>query len=154
MPKCHNFDWDDYVVKIRPIGWRSIIRFWPYLSGSDVNFKINLRTRSNTERDFIYNRLVHRFDGQNMIQNVCPPYDYRNKPTRELEDRFHDYLVTTGEYSIQVQIGEGAKHSKCEVMANFSILERDKIVPYVVFSLVSLFIGAGFALLIQWVLAN
>jgi hypothetical protein len=154
MPKCHNFEWDDYAVRISPIGWRNVIRFLPYLSGSDVDFKISMRTKSKAERDFIYTRAVRRFDGHGMASDVCPTYDYRNKPTRILEDRFHDYLVTTGEYSIEVIMEEGTKCSRWQVVANFSVLERDKYVPYIIFSLISLFIGAGLTLLIQWLLAN
>jgi hypothetical protein len=101
MPKCRDFEWNDYKVKTRPLGWRSIIRLWPpYLSGSDVSFKIDLRTKSGKKRDFIFTRLIYRSDRQGEHRNICEPYDYRNKPTNVLEHTFKEYLVTTGEYSI------------------------------------------------------
>ena len=150
MSKCRNFEWEDYIVTVRPTSWRNIIRFWPYLSGSDVRFKINLKTKDGKERTFTYLRIVQRFY-LNAAQEVVPRYEH-TETARIFKDDFHEYFVTTGEYSIQVMLEENKKSSKFEVLTNFSVLERDKIVPYVAFSIISIILGAGLTLLIQWII--
>ncbi|MFC1907330.1 hypothetical protein ACFLW8_04525 [Chloroflexota bacterium] len=152
MPKYNNFEWHNYRVRIKPQGWRNIARLFPYLSGSYVNLQISAETKDKKDRDFIFTCVFNRFDGQVEHRNVCEPFDYRNQPTHSIKHRFHEYLVTTGEYIIKASISDGKNRSKWKVIANFSVLERDKIVPYIFLTLISLFIGAVLALLVQWII--
>ena len=152
MPKYNSFEWEDYRVSIRPLGLRNVFRFLPYLSGSYIDFRLCVKTKSEVDRDLFFTFLCERFDGQKMNKIDALTNDYRNKPTNQLKWRLRNYLVTTGEYILKASVGEKDKSSGFEVIANFSILERDKVVPYILFSLISLAVGAGLVKLIEWLI--
>ena len=156
MPKYDSRKWNDYEISVKPTGIRRYFNSIPYLSGDDVRLNISVKTISGSKREFIYKWRLFRFDGT----KEWPVTDYFEhnfvgNPKDRFDEMYSDKLATYGQYNLQLQldnIKEERINTGSMVMAVFSILERDKIVPYTFFSLISLIIGAGLTLLVQWII--
>ncbi len=51
MPNYHQFEWQDFKVKAKPIGIRRLFQFWPYITGQEPKFKVTIDTKSGKERE-------------------------------------------------------------------------------------------------------
>ena len=151
MPKYRTVKWNDYKVSLKPKGWRAVMHFLPYLSGTDVRLTLSIQTQSGEPREFDCELFCHHYDGQRWtyMHNLSGVISPDTTPTAELKVDRQQYLVTYGEYVVSIKIREHDESSGLLAIGNFSILERDKIIPYVVFSIISLVIGAGLLLFFQ-----
>ena len=158
MPANRTINWGDYNISVRHAGFRGwrLFRWIPYLSGSDVKIVIKIKTKSKQRRKFIYKWLIQRYDGskENTIWGLVSR-SHILEPRNEVVEEWSKYLVTYGQHNLQLQLDDkdDGGNTGLEVMSVFSIFEGDKIVPYVVFSLVSLATGSGLTLLIQWIVS-
>lgn len=154
MPKYKTIIWDDYRISLKPRGLRHIFGWLPYLSGSDVRLTLCVRTKSKQKRDFTCELKCVRFDGNqnNFIESLSGSWIPDKTPTAKYTEEIREYLVTYGEYIFDIRIIESPQISKWFTIDNFSILERDKIVPYIIWGVFLLIIGAGLTLLVQWII--
>jgi hypothetical protein len=155
MPKYRTISWDDFKISLKPSkGLRRFIVFrWiPYFSGTNINLLLSVKTRSKKKLDFISELRCYRFDGKNnnFIDIMSGSWIPDIQPTAKYKENISEYLVTYGEYIMDVRITNSLKTSEYFTITNFSILERDKYIPSIVFSFLSLVIGAGLTLLVQF----
>ena len=158
MPKYKDFTWEDYQISLKPKGLRGIRIFhWiPYLSGSDISLVLSVKTKFKQKRIFKCQTRCNRYDGQNLnyIDSLSQDWSPDNTPTAIYKEEIKKYLVVTGEYQFMVSISDGGKSSTWEMVANFTLFERDKIVINFLFPVFTLILGAFLSWLIQWLLTN
>jgi hypothetical protein len=142
MPKCNTLYWENFKLRIRPLGWRNILRFWPYLSGSKIEFKISISTKNKIKDTFHYFRDVSRWDGQKEIVNVCEPYQHEHKvPETDYSEIFTENLTIPGQYIIRAHLHHAIESSKRQVIANFTVFERDQYTTKWIIPIVTAVIG-------------
>lgn len=113
-----------------------------------------IKTKTKRRRDFKGEINCRRYDGQQMnyVESLSGTWFPDTTPTTIYKEEVREYLVTCGEYIFDIRIREGDKVSERFTISNFSILERDKVVPYIYFVVFSGIVGSGLTLLIQWLI--
>ncbi|MCX6006692.1 MAG: hypothetical protein NTZ34_05455 [Chloroflexi bacterium] len=135
-----------FTVSVTPTQWfRRYLQFIPYLSATNVNLIVKMKP--NDPNDDTWIRLnLYRFDGNDQYYvGEIEPEEIVNSQ-KEIRIRIDQYLVTYGQYNLQILLPE----HKAEVVATFSVLERDATLFPIVLSLITLILGSGLTLLVQW----
>lgn len=155
MPSYRTYEWKDYKISTRPTGLRRLLRFVPYLSGGYIGLVISIRTKSKRKRTFSYKWRLFRFDGKNeyAVGSDYTEHSYIENPMNEVRENIKHYLVTYGQYNLQLQLdSEEDGNTGGQVLAIFSFLERDRIISSISFSILMLMAGGFIVILVLWLI--
>ena len=137
----------DFTISVSPTQWiRRYLRFIPYLSATNVNLIVVMKPNDPND-DMEIHLNLYRFDGSNEYPIGIDPEVVVNSKD-EMRIKVYMYLVTYGQYNMQIKL---PKHA-AEVITTFSVLERDAVIFPLVCYLITLVLGSGLTLLIQWLL--
>jgi len=143
---------DKFDVSTRPLGFRKILRFWPYITGSKPRFNFNVK-RLSDKTGIGYNVTLYRshLRGNDIAENEVIFFSDMGDTIKQeqYESNVEDEMIgTSGEYSYELQIQVGVWSEKVKIVT-FKALAQEDI------TLTILALIAGFIIsLITWLITR
>lgn len=140
---------DKFYIKAKPLGFRNILSWWPYLTGNKPKFNCKV-TRLSNKTDSAWGVTLYRSHaGTNKIFFPCGvSVDIQQD---HYEFKFEDEMICeSGEYSYEAEIHVGVYSDKARVVTFMAKAQED--VTLTVLNVVALILAAGIGSLLTWFL--
>ena len=146
MPAFRPVDYGDYKVSMKPSGIRQWFHNIPYLYGTNINFIMTISVENKRKRmpRLEYEWALWRWDGNSKHRvnsgNGATDIPRSNKISVPMSI---GYLSLTGHYILDIQVAENLQNiSRFEIIANFTLIDRDILTANLGIALLSGLIGA------------
>ncbi len=131
MPAFYDVDWNNFHISVRPTDLRRFkpfrnIPFWSnYLSGSTIELVMTIDDLSGGNRTILYNWSLNRVMNSDYSNVNGEPLYFRceAKPGRSVI--YNKRLHMDGKHTLGMQFSVDDEVSDYEVMAEFTIFDRD-----------------------------
>jgi hypothetical protein len=140
MPSYCTYESSEYKISVKTSCYRSLTRFFPYLNGDRVCLYLTIKKRSGNSSGIKYVWELLRWDGQKLNRVDVGDGISSGKPVIKID---LPRLFIPGEHEFRVRVIDNNElKMDWTILASFGILERDKIVPYIALTIISLILGA------------
>jgi hypothetical protein len=142
MPVFRTYNRTNYSTSIRPVGVRRCwpLGLFPYWYGSDVKFEVGVKSR--TTKALPYQWRLSMLSGQG-AHWVSQNNNGVLRPNEKYKVIYVGNLFRPGQYSLQMRWGDDIANEKnWELMAAFTIIDRDIQALNWALALIGIIVGA------------
>jgi hypothetical protein len=154
LPKFRRYNSSNYSISIKPVGFRRGWPFhiFPYPYGSDVEFDVVIK--NNVNKAIPYEWRLSRWDGQRGYYESKDNYG-ELCPNEKHKVIYVGNLFKPGQYSLQMRWGmDIASKGSWELMAAFTIIDRDILALNWALALIGVIIGGIVGAAITFILTR